>query len=129
MRRAKRIPQGLALIDQALSLSAQDEERWCVCELLRIKAELLMAQGGARALEAAERCLAESLDWARKQGALSWELRTTLSLYRLQASRGRQANAISRLRNVFARFDQGFGTTDLLEASKILESSASRRGE
>ncbi|MCC8953515.1 hypothetical protein H8B02_08615 [Bradyrhizobium sp. Pear77] len=118
LRRAKRIPQGLVVIDQALSLSARDEERWCVCELLRIKAELLMAQGGAKALEAAERCLVESLDWARKQGALSWESRTTLSLYRLQASRGRQANAISKLRTVFARFDQGFGTTDLLEASK-----------
>jgi predicted ATPase/DNA-binding winged helix-turn-helix (wHTH) protein len=124
LRRVGRIPQGLELIDQALSLSAQDEERWCVCELLRIKAELLMAQGGARALEAAEHCLVESLDWARKQGALSWELRTTLSLYRLQASRGRPADAISGLKTVFARFDQGFGTTDLLEASKILESSA-----
>ena len=128
LRRAKRTPQGLALIDQALSLSTQDEERWCVCELLRIKAELLMVQGGARALEAAEGCLVELLDWARKQGALSWELRTALSLYRLQASRGRQANAISRLRTVFARFEQGFGTTDLLEASKILESAVSLRG-
>jgi hypothetical protein len=55
-------------------------------------------------------------------------LRTTLSLYRLQASRGRQADAISGLKTVFARFDQGFGSTDLLEASKILESSASNRG-
>ena len=129
LRRAKRIPQGLELIDQALSLSAEDEERWCVCELLRIKAGLLMAQGGARALEAAEHCLVKSLDWARKQGALSWELRTTLSLYRLQVSRGRQTDAISGLKMVFGRFDQGFGTPDLLEASKILESSASNRAD
>jgi predicted ATPase/DNA-binding winged helix-turn-helix (wHTH) protein len=125
LRQAGRIPQGLELIDQALSLSAQDDERWCVSELLRIKAELLKAQGGASAMEAAERCFIESLDWARRQGALSWELRTALGLYRLEASGGRQADALSQLKTVFARFDQGSATTDLLEASKILENSAS----
>jgi hypothetical protein len=123
LRQAGRISQGIELIDQSLSLSAQDDERWCVCELLRIKAELLIAQGGAKAKEAAERCFIESLDWACKQGALSWELRTTLGLYRLGASGGKQSDVLPRLQSVFARFDQGFDSSDLLEASKILKSS------
>jgi tetratricopeptide (TPR) repeat protein len=123
---AGRIPEGLALIDEALSLSAQDGERWCVSELLRIKAELLIALGGAEAAEAAERCFRESLDWARRQGALSWELRTAIGFYRLAEANGRQATAISTLKAVFARFDQGFGTADLREAFRILERSAVR---
>src|SRR5690242_13722528 len=40
------IPQGLATIDEALSRDERDEEFWCLAELLRIKAELLLLAGG-----------------------------------------------------------------------------------
>jgi hypothetical protein len=42
----------------------------------------------------------------------------------LEESTGRQSEALLRLKAVVARFDQGFGTADLLEASQILEGSA-----
>ena len=121
LRKAGRISEGLELIDEALSLSDQDEERWCVCELLRVKAELLIAQGGAKAMQAAEQCLLQSLDWAQKQQGLSWQLRSTLSLYRLHACQARPDGTRTILRSVYDRFGEGFSTPDLLEASRILD--------
>ena len=70
-------------MDEAFALSERDEERWCAAELLRIKGELLLSEGGPGAAEAAEDHFRQALDWARQQGALSWELRSVTSLARL----------------------------------------------
>jgi hypothetical protein len=121
MRLAGRIPQGLALIEEALSLSANDEERWCISELLRIKAGLLMAQGGTDAIQSAEPGLLEALDWARRQDTPSWELRAAINLHQLRSSTGQPTDhAQAAVKAVYARFGQGFATPDLLEAAKIL---------
>ncbi|MET0348504.1 MAG: hypothetical protein ABW067_01835, partial [Rhizobacter sp.] len=63
-----------------------------------------------------------SLDLARAQGALAWEQRTPPSLGDRPAPRGRGTEARDRLAAVFARFTQGHGTRDLLEAKARLES-------
>src|SRR6266403_1247158 len=85
--------EGLLAIDEALARSEHNEERWCVAELLRIKGELILREGAPRAAAAAEGHFLHSLDWARRQGALSWELRTSISLARLQQDQGRTAGA------------------------------------
>src|ERR1700723_2631895 len=72
--------EGLSIIDEALARSERNEERWCVAELLRIKGELILREGAPQAATAAEDHFLQSLDWARHQGALSWELRTSTSL-------------------------------------------------
>ena len=41
------VAQGLATIDEALTRSERDEERWGIAELVRIKAELILLAGGS----------------------------------------------------------------------------------
>ena len=114
--------EGLSIIDEALARSERNEERWCVAELLRIKGELMLRQGAPQAATAAEEHFLRSLDWARRQGALSWELRTATSLARLQQDQGRAAEARSLLQSVYDRFSEGFETADLKTAKAHLDS-------
>jgi predicted ATPase len=114
--------EGLSTIDEALARSERTEERWCVAELLRIKGELILRKGAPQAATAAEEHFLRSLDWARRQGALSWELRTSTSLARLQHGQGRVAEARSLLQSVYDRFSEGFDTVDLKTAKTYLDS-------
>jgi predicted ATPase/DNA-binding winged helix-turn-helix (wHTH) protein len=118
--RAGQAAHGLATIDEALARSEQSEERWCVAELLRIKGELLVLQGASGAERAAEEHFRQSLDWSRRQGALSWELRTTTSLARLLGDQGRRADASAVLQPIYDRFTEGFGTADPVAAKQLL---------
>ena len=114
--------EGLSIIDEALARSERDEERWCVAELLRIKGELILREGAPRAATAAQEHFLQSLDWARRQGALSWELRTSTSLARLQHDQGRIPEARSLLQSVYDRLSEGFETADLKTAKAYLNS-------
>ena len=117
-----RAAEGLSMIDETLARSECDEERWCVAELLRIKGELILRESEPQAASAAEQHFLQSLDWARRQGALSWELRTSTSLARLQHDQGRIAEARSLLQSVYDRFSEGFDTVDLKTAKTYLDS-------
>jgi predicted ATPase/DNA-binding winged helix-turn-helix (wHTH) protein len=114
--------EGLSIIDEALARSDRHEERWCVAELLRVKGELILREGTAQAATAAEEHFLRSLDWARRQGALSWELRTSTSLASLQQDQGRTVEARSLLQSVYDRFSEGFDTADLKTAKAYLNS-------
>jgi len=118
--------EGLSIIDEALARSERNEERWCVAELLRIKGELILREGAPQAATAAEEHFLRSLDWARRQDTLSWELRTSTSLARLQHDQGRIAEARSHLQSVYDRFSEGFETADLKTAKAYLDSWVSR---
>jgi predicted ATPase len=63
-------------IDDAIARAERTEELWQLPELLRVKGELVLLQGGAPQAAAAENYFQRALDWARRQGASSWELRT-----------------------------------------------------
>jgi predicted ATPase/DNA-binding winged helix-turn-helix (wHTH) protein len=117
-----KVIEALSIIDEALARSDSNEERWCVAELLRIKGELILREGAPQAATAAEEHFLRSLDWARRQGALSWELRTSTSLARLQQDQGRIAEARSLLQPVYDRFSEGFETADLKTAKAYLRS-------
>jgi predicted ATPase len=114
--------EGLSIIEEALARSDSNEERWCVAELLRIKGELILREGAPHAAAAAEEHFLRSLDWARRQGALSWELRTSTSLARLQQDQGRIAEARSLLQPVYDCFSEGLETADLKTAKAFLDS-------
>ena len=58
---------------------------------------------------------------ARRQGALSWELRTAMSLARLQRDQGCRREALDLLTSVHGRFTEGFGTADLQAAKLLLD--------
>jgi predicted ATPase len=114
------IAQGLATIDEALARSERDEEYWCIAELLRIKAELLLLAGGPGAGAAAEGQLQQALGWTRRQGILSMELRCAVGLARLWHDQGRIAPARELLAPVYDRFTEGFDTAELRAARDLL---------
>jgi len=115
------IAQGLATIDEALARSERDEEYWCIAELLRIKGELIVQTGARGAASAAEEHFQQALQWARRQGALSMELRCATGLARRWHERGRTRPARDLLAPVYGRFTEGFDTADLRAAKALLD--------
>jgi predicted ATPase len=115
------VPRGLAALDRALDWTERTGGRWYVAELLRIKGELLLLQDAPGAGAAAEDQFRQALDWAHRQGALSWELRAATSFARLQSDQGRSADAAALLQPVYDRFTEGFTTADLRAAKALLD--------
>jgi predicted ATPase/DNA-binding winged helix-turn-helix (wHTH) protein len=107
-------------IDEALEYCKQKEELWYIAELLRIKGEILL-QKGDEGVPLAEEHFLRSGAWARQQAALSWELRAAISLARLRRQQGRVAEAREALALVYERFSEGFATTDLRVAKRLLD--------
>jgi predicted ATPase/DNA-binding winged helix-turn-helix (wHTH) protein len=116
-----RIAEGLALVEAGIE---QSEEGWLTPELLRLKGELLLSQSPPAVAGTAMELFGEALDLARRQGALSWELRAATSLARLLRSQGRRAGAIASLEPVYGRFTEGFGNADLAAAKRLLDELA-----
>src|SRR5208282_5820687 len=85
--RAGQNAEGLAAIEEAIARSERTEEHWAMAELVRVKGELLLLHGAPGAVAVAEDHFRQALDWARRQGALSWELRAATSLARLLRDR------------------------------------------
>jgi predicted ATPase len=119
---AGQIAEGLVVVDKALARAKQTEAGWCLAELLRTKGELLLLGREPTALETAEQCFRQALDLARRQGALSWELRAAMSLARLWRGQQRVDQARKLLGPVYRRFTEGFETADLVAAKALLAS-------
>jgi predicted ATPase/DNA-binding winged helix-turn-helix (wHTH) protein len=115
------IADGLPAFEEAIIRSEHTEERWLIAELLRVKGELALLRGAPGAAAAAEDHFQQALDWARRQGALSWELRAATSLARLLCDEGRCADAKALLQPVYDRFTEGFATADLKAAKTLLD--------
>lgn len=128
---AGRVQEGLDAIDAAIRRSEANGELWCMAELLRIKAELLLQSATANGGRTAEELLSQSLVWARRQGAASWELRSALSLARIKMRQGLGSEAPAILAPAYVRFTEGFDTEDLRAAKSILDSPplSSRRAD
>ncbi|MGL4960432.1 MAG: ATP-binding protein [Inquilinus sp.] len=113
--------QGLAAVDEAIQQCERAQELWCFAELIRIRGELVLREYGPSVAGAAEEDFEVSLDWARRQQALSWELRTVVSLAGLLRQLDRVHEARRALTSVYARFTEGFGTADLKLAKTLLD--------
>jgi predicted ATPase len=120
--RTGQVADGLAAIDAALDCSERTEERLGIAELLRIKGELLFLRGESE--DASEDNFQQALEWADRQGALSWSLRAAACLARLWRDQRRRAEARKLLRSVYECFTEGFSTADLQEARRLLEQLA-----
>jgi tetratricopeptide (TPR) repeat protein len=119
--RAGEIADGLAVAEAAIERSEQNEGHWALAELLRVKGELLLLRGTQGAAAGADDHFRQALDWARRQGALSWELRAATSLARLLRDQDRSTEAISLLASVYNRFTEGFETDDLKAARALID--------
>jgi hypothetical protein len=79
-------PRGFAELDEVLAWTERTEECWAIAALIRLNGELLLLQT-APAAAAAENHFRQALDWARRQGTLSGELRFGRSLAGLRSRR------------------------------------------
>ena len=103
-----------------------DAEHWCIPEMLRIRGEIaLLPDGDGPA--AAEELFTGAVGQARRQKALSWELRAATSLAQLWAGQGRDGEAQTLLGAVHDRFTEGFGGADFRRAGQLLTELARRR--
>jgi predicted ATPase len=118
---AGRAEEAVAIMRQARRKAVHAGEAVHLPELLRIQAEALHAMSPAHATHAV-RMLTRSCRMAHHQSALSWELRSTISLARIQISCSQHEEAHQLLAEMFGRFRGGFTTRDLVTARELLDS-------
>ncbi|QSY98531.1 winged helix-turn-helix domain-containing protein (plasmid) [Rhizobium bangladeshense] len=116
-----RLTDAATAIQEAIDCAHEQNEQWCVPELLRIQASILSAE--ARRDEA-EALLIESMALAEKIGALSWRLRSACDLASLWQIRLRAHDARKMLQPVYNEFTEGLETHDLALAADLLASLA-----
>jgi serine/threonine protein kinase/predicted ATPase len=117
---------GCRVVDEALALVPQMEERLYEAELYRLRGELLlgMTKRDATVPRQVEEHFRNALGAARRQGAKSLELRAALSLARLGRRPGGPTGARELLAEIYGGFSEGFETPDLQEAAKVLAGSS-----
>ena len=113
--RKGRIVEAFAAIDLAVANAEGTGQHLYDAELLRLRAEVLLA-GEADRREEALVLLEEALDVARRQGIVAWELRVANSVARLWNQTGREREARALLEPLIARFEEGLELRDLQEA-------------
>ena len=104
----------------ALQRMEANSNPWCAAELRRAHAE---REWRAQRLDApqAARTLQDIVALARGQGAVSWELRATLTLAQCLHAAGRTAEAIDRIEDVMSRLRQGLGHREPRRAERLLK--------
>ena len=87
---------------------------------MRTKAELLRLRSPADTGEI-ENLYRKSMDQARGQKALYWELSTATSLAELLQCQGRDMEARAVLAPIYDRFTEGFSAARMRQAKTLLE--------
>ena len=122
--RIGRPQQALEAIDRSIAICDRLNERWFFPELLRFKGEIVLGAAGPGAEASSEEWFRTALVWARRQGALSWELRASTSLALLKQTQGKIAEGRDCLAPVYGRFGEGFTTVDLQTAAALINELA-----
>ena len=115
--RAGHADQALASLERAGDEARMQENEFCQPDVLRLRGEVLLAQGRAAQAEAA---LRDAMAYAARQSCRSLELRAATSLARLLRDDSRRAEALAALAPVYGAFTEGFGFPDLLAAKELL---------
>jgi predicted ATPase/DNA-binding winged helix-turn-helix (wHTH) protein len=110
-------------IETAIALADERGDLFYYPDLLRVRAEIVADGPWADAAEA-ERGLRAAIALAQRQSALSWELRSAVSLGRLWVGAGRPDAARDLVEGVYRQFDEGFQTADLQAARRFVERTA-----
>jgi ATP/maltotriose-dependent transcriptional regulator MalT len=118
-----RVADGIALVERALSRIARGGMRLFEADLHPFKGEFLLMEG--RPENEAEAAFRKAIAVAGQRQAKSFELRATMSLARLLAQQGRQAEARTMLADIYSWFTEGFNTADLKDAKALLDKLSS----
>ena len=119
LARAGQPEEALVTIDRALAQAGEMGETLYIAELLRVRGEILLSMSQPDLAEV-ERVLTDALSWARKHAALSWELRAAIAMARLYSERGQPGEAAAIIEQTLGQFREGYGTSDLIAANKLL---------
>jgi class 3 adenylate cyclase/predicted ATPase len=109
----------LNLLDEVAATISTN--KFCEPELHRLQGEFILAgnRGHPKALD----LIRKAGDLAHEMGAQALELRAMLSL--ASASRGAErVAALEKLRQIYGQTTQGFGTSDLISAARLLSLTA-----
>jgi len=105
----------------SLSRVTNGEVGWCAPEILRLHARSQSIAGDSISIRNATATLLKAKRLASRQGALSWELRVSISLAKLLQGSGAASEAGDVLHQSFRKFRQGFETYDLRLAKSMLD--------
>jgi predicted ATPase/DNA-binding winged helix-turn-helix (wHTH) protein len=111
---------GIAAVQRALEQCESSGESWCLPELLRLQGELLLLGDAADLENKVDGVFRQSLQIAREQGALAWELRSAMSCAKFYVKHCRATEAKVLLEGVTQRIDAQGCSRDLLEANSLL---------
>ncbi len=114
-----RFPEAMKLTDETIRSVGVNGDACYAPELLRVKGVLLLSASEPDR-NTAERCLVQSLELGRHQGARAWELRTAIDLATLWTDQKQIESARGLLQPVFQTFEQGSNTEDLKAAKDLL---------
>jgi predicted ATPase/DNA-binding winged helix-turn-helix (wHTH) protein len=117
--RAGRASEALALADEAIELIKATGELVYMPELLRVKGGALLALNASDA-RSAEAYFMQAIEWSRRQGSRSWELRAATDLASMWAAQGRTGAARELLEPILAAFSEGRETADLRAAADLI---------
>jgi predicted ATPase len=112
--------EGLAAIDEAIALCEATGQIVVIPEVVRIKGNVIRWQDPPRWRQAAD-CYRRSIDLARRDGTLAWEIRAAISLVKLTRAQGGDTEAEDALDSAYGRFSEGFGSGDLVRARALLD--------
>lgn len=98
--------------DALIARAEAGQSGWCRAELLRVQGERIAATDAS----GGEALLVRSLELARQDGTLSWELRTSTSLARLWADHGRLEDGLVCLETALNQVSEGFATPAVANA-------------
>ena len=107
------------MINDALNQADQASATLWLPALLHAKGEVLMAISTPSA--EAEACLTRSIEIARRQNALSWELGAATSLARIWAQKGKSVEAKSLILAVHSRFNGDVEAWEVSSARQLLD--------
>jgi predicted ATPase/class 3 adenylate cyclase len=114
--------EALELLEEAFAAVAEKDQGLYEAELYRLKGELLLKQGTAD--EETEHLFKQAIEIAGRRQTLSQELRAVMNLCHLWSRQGKSAEAHAMLSEIYNRFQEGFDTADLQEASELLQELA-----
>ena len=104
------VPEALVAVDRAIA--KYHRRGRLLAELHRVRGEAQLRVRDASASENGEASLLRSMEIARSQSALAWELRTATSLARHWHQTSRSTDARMLISVVLAKFTEGFATAD-----------------
>lgn len=120
--RAGRLEEAVVALDEADDIVTRTSHRSYEVQIHRQRAAVLEAFGDER-LDEAEQAYLRAIEVAHWQGTLTLELRSAIGLTRLLQRARKSPDVKKILTPIYEQFTEGHDTSDLIEASELLNLS------